>query len=49
MFHSSVLARVECFSGSKVMSSLMPPTSQTNSVKVNSKRTLVRLPKKLML
>ena len=48
MFYSSVLARVECFSGSKVMSSLTSPTSQTKSVKVNSESNLVRLPKKFM-
>ena len=48
MFYSSVLARVEYFSGSKVMSSLTSPTSQTKSGKVNSKSNLVRLPKKFM-
>ena len=37
MFYSSASARVECFCGSKVMSSLTSPTSQTKSVKVNSK------------
>ena len=43
MFYSSASAGVECFCGSKVMSSLTSPTSQTNSVKVNSKCNLVRL------
>ena len=49
MFYSSVLARVECFIGSKEMSSWTFPTSQTKSVKVNSKRNLVRLPNKFVL
>ena len=45
MFYSSALARIECFCGSKEMSSLMSPTSQTDSVKVKSRRNLVRLTK----
>ena len=48
-FIHPLLAREEYLCASKVKSSFTCPTSQTNSVKVNSNRNLVCLTKKFML